>query len=168
VVGARCAGATLALELARAGWRVALVDRYRFPNDTVSTHVMFPNTLARLDQLGVLDRLQAKHDIRLLWFSFCALGHEVAGEFTAIDGHDRASCVRRSVLAATLLSTALAAGAEPYLGRPLTSLLGDGSDDDPVRGWRSGALVASLSLAGRPHEVSVVGRGAWMPVSEDR
>ena len=160
VVGARCAGATLALGLARAGWRVALVDRYRFPNDTATTHVIFPNTLARLDQLGVLKRLQAEREIPLLRFSFCALGHEVAGGFTAIDGHDRASCVRRCVLDPTMLSAALESGAESYLGRPLTSLLGDGSDDDPVRGvvLESGEELSARWVFGADGRVSTVAR----------
>src|SRR5687767_9106523 len=37
VVGARCAGATTALLLARAGHRVLLLDRAKFPSDTLST-----------------------------------------------------------------------------------------------------------------------------------
>ncbi len=43
VVGARCAGSVVAGSLARHGWKVLLVDKARFPSDTVSTHFMFPN-----------------------------------------------------------------------------------------------------------------------------
>ena len=43
---------------------VLLVDRDRFPSDTVSTHFMFPNTLARLERLGVLDRLREDGALR--------------------------------------------------------------------------------------------------------
>jgi flavin-dependent dehydrogenase len=39
VVGARCAGSPLATLLARQGVRVALVERARFPRDTLSTHI---------------------------------------------------------------------------------------------------------------------------------
>ena len=160
VVGARCAGATLALGLAQAGWRVALVDRDRFPSDTVSTHVLFPNTLARLDQLGVLDRLRADHDIPLVQFSFHALGHEVAGAFTAIDGFDRASCIRRHVLDSALLATAVNAGAEPRLGRRVTSLLGEGTDDDPVRGvvLECGEELSARWVFGADGRLSTVAR----------
>ncbi len=66
VVGARCAGSTLARALAQRGWDVLLVDRDPFPSDTVSTHFTFPNTLARFEQLGVLDRLRAAHDVPLV------------------------------------------------------------------------------------------------------
>jgi flavin-dependent dehydrogenase len=40
VVGARCAGATTAMLLARKGCRVLVVDRAKFPSDTLSTHVI--------------------------------------------------------------------------------------------------------------------------------
>ncbi|MDP3890604.1 FAD-dependent monooxygenase, partial [Nocardioides sp.] len=38
VVGARVAGASTAMLLARAGARVALIDRSRHGSDTLSTH----------------------------------------------------------------------------------------------------------------------------------
>ena len=50
VVGARCAGTTVATVMAHAGRRVLLVDRDEFPSDTVSTHQLFPNSLALLDR----------------------------------------------------------------------------------------------------------------------
>jgi hypothetical protein len=56
IVGARCAGSTLAIELAGRGWDVVMVDRDTFPSDTISTHMMFPNTLARLEQPTVAVR----------------------------------------------------------------------------------------------------------------
>jgi len=59
VVGARCAGSSLAAKLANRGLSVALVDKATFPSDTLSTHV-FQNDAGRiLADLGVLDRLLA-------------------------------------------------------------------------------------------------------------
>jgi menaquinone-9 beta-reductase len=57
VVGARCAGSPLATLLARAGMRVALVDRAAFPSDTPSTHGIQPTGVKILDRLGVLEPL---------------------------------------------------------------------------------------------------------------
>ena len=57
VVGARCAGATLAMLLARAGHRVALVDRASFPSDTMSTHFLWQRGAARLHAWGLLEPL---------------------------------------------------------------------------------------------------------------
>ncbi len=70
VVGARCAGATLATFLARAGARVLLVDRATLPSDQVlSTHTIHPPGVDVLDELGVGDevrsRVRASPTIRL-------------------------------------------------------------------------------------------------------
>jgi 2-polyprenyl-6-methoxyphenol hydroxylase-like FAD-dependent oxidoreductase len=48
VVGARCAGASLAMLLARGGHRVAVVDRASFPSDTMSTHFLRQRAAFRL------------------------------------------------------------------------------------------------------------------------
>ena len=60
VVGARCAGAPLAMLLARAGHRVALADRASFPSDTMSTHFLWQRGAARLQAWGLLGRLRAR------------------------------------------------------------------------------------------------------------
>jgi flavin-dependent dehydrogenase len=57
VVGARVAGASLGILLARQGRRVLLVDRDAFPSDTLSTHYVQPRVVENLDRLGVLDGL---------------------------------------------------------------------------------------------------------------
>lgn len=57
IVGARCAGAPLAIMLARAGVRVCLLDKDRFPSDTLSTHAVQPVGVQVLERIGVLDSL---------------------------------------------------------------------------------------------------------------
>ena len=52
VVGARCAGSPTAMLLAQRGHRVLLVDRARFPSDTVSTHLVHPPGVAALRAMG--------------------------------------------------------------------------------------------------------------------
>src|SRR5262245_10540739 len=59
IVGARCAGATTAMLLARKGHRVLLVDKATFPSDTISTHIIWPQGAEMLDRWGLLDRLAA-------------------------------------------------------------------------------------------------------------
>jgi 2-polyprenyl-6-methoxyphenol hydroxylase-like FAD-dependent oxidoreductase len=66
IVGARCAGSTLAIALAERDWDVLVVDRDTFPSETVSTHFVYPNTVSRLEQLGVLDTLHARHDVPMV------------------------------------------------------------------------------------------------------
>src|SRR5712692_10171545 len=59
IVGARVAGASLALRLGRAGKRVLLIDRDRFPSDTLSTHLLTPAAVASLEELGVRADVEA-------------------------------------------------------------------------------------------------------------
>jgi uncharacterized protein (TIGR03083 family) len=134
VVGARCAGSALGIELARGGWRVAVVDKAHFPSDTLSTHVIFPDGLARLDELGALKLLAKRHDLAPARYSWRVLGHEVAGSFTPVGGHTRALSVRRISLDSVLVDLAEEAGATMVLGHKVTGLLGAGTEDDPVRG----------------------------------
>ena len=57
IVGARCAGAPLATLLGRAGLRVCVVVRARFPSDTASTHGVQPAGVKILEQLGLVEPL---------------------------------------------------------------------------------------------------------------
>ena len=134
VVGARCAGSVVAGQLAREGWKVLLVDKAVFPSDTVSTHFMFPNTLARLEAIGVLDRLYAGHDIPELGLRWNILGHELAGPWTPVGSHSLGVSVTRLTLDATLVEWAQDAGAEARFDTRVEGLIGIGSDDEPVRG----------------------------------
>jgi len=59
VVGARCAGSPLATLLAREDVRVALVERAKFPRDTLSTHIFEAPGINVLGRLGVLNRVRA-------------------------------------------------------------------------------------------------------------
>jgi 2-polyprenyl-6-methoxyphenol hydroxylase-like FAD-dependent oxidoreductase len=134
IVGARCAGSTLGISLAERGWDVLVVDRDTFPSETVSTHFVYPNTVARLDQLGVLDRLFARHEVPFVANRIFGLGHEIAGTFTSIDGFDSSIGPRRSALDEAIVDTALAAGVEGRFGERVVDLIGAGTDDDPVSG----------------------------------
>lgn len=54
IVGARCAGATLAIYLVRAGISVLLLDKDELPSDHVlSTHTIRPPGIDILDEVGV-------------------------------------------------------------------------------------------------------------------
>src|SRR6476620_12280914 len=58
VVGARCAGSPLATLLARAGLKVAAVERAAFPKDTLSTHIFQAPAINFLKRLGVSESLR--------------------------------------------------------------------------------------------------------------
>ncbi len=59
VVGARAAGAPTAMLLARAGARVLLLDRARFPSDTISGHAIKLLGVTYLQKWGLLDAILA-------------------------------------------------------------------------------------------------------------
>src|SRR5436190_17305972 len=60
VVGAGPAGSVAALVLARAGVRVRLVDRAKFPRDKLCGDTLNPGTLSILDRLGIAERVRQR------------------------------------------------------------------------------------------------------------
>ncbi len=170
VVGARCAGATVATLLAKAGRRVLLVDRDRFPSDTVSTHQLFPDSLDLLDRLGAGDRLRAAHRLRPVRYSWRVLGHPVAGGFTPVGRHDRTCSIRRIALDAALVENAAAAGAHVRFGEPVRGLIGSGTEADPVRGvvLRSGQRIEAPWVVGADGRASTVAHQLGLPATQDR
>ena len=133
IVGARVAGSSLAINLARHGVHATLLDRARFPSDTMSTHVIYPNTLARLDELGVLEAVM-RHKPPPLYTAWHHEGRMWVAPHTPVAGRDWAACVRRVTLDAILVEKARAVGATVLEGVSLTGLVGSGTDLDPVRG----------------------------------
>jgi 2-polyprenyl-6-methoxyphenol hydroxylase-like FAD-dependent oxidoreductase len=134
VVGARCAGSTLALALAKEGQRVLVLDRDELGSDTLSTHAFFPNTIARLEELGVIDRMRAEHTLRPMTHHVWILGRVLEGTFSEIGGWDRSLSPRRVVLDRALAEAAMDAGAEIRFGTQVRGLIGSGTEDDPVTG----------------------------------
>ena len=84
IVGTRCAGAPLAMLLARNGCKVLGVDRANFPSDTISTHFMWPRTTASLARWGLLDRLAA---------SGCPVINQVTADYGTVAVRGRPSAV---------------------------------------------------------------------------
>ncbi|WP_188131369.1 NAD(P)/FAD-dependent oxidoreductase [Mesorhizobium sp. NFR06] len=57
IVGARCAGASTALLLARAGLKVLAIDRRPYGSDTLSTHALMRPAVVQLSRWGLLKPL---------------------------------------------------------------------------------------------------------------
>lgn len=124
IVGARAAGSPLAVELARAGVRVCLVDQAKFPSDTASTHVMQPSGVKRLRDLGVLDDLLAvTPPIDGITMSLDDVSI-AADDMTAVVGAP-GLCVRRITLDQVLVTAAAAAGADVRTRTAVDALLRD-------------------------------------------
>jgi menaquinone-9 beta-reductase len=126
IVGARCAGSSLATLLRRAGMRVCVVDRAGFPSDTPSTHGVQPSGVKILDELGVLEPLlKVAPPIERGKVQMDDVRIEVGG-LSEIVGAPMMNA-RRVTLDALLLDAAAAAGAEVRTGTAVTGLVeGDG------------------------------------------
>jgi 2-polyprenyl-6-methoxyphenol hydroxylase-like FAD-dependent oxidoreductase len=127
VVGARAAGASTALLLARAGMRVLVVDRARRGADTLSTHALMRGGVLQLRRWGVLDRVAATGvpTVRRVTFHYGADAVPVALKSSA--GVDSLYAPRRTVLDALLVDAAEEAGAVVRFGWTVTDLTRDGA-----------------------------------------
>ncbi|MDQ3955882.1 MAG: FAD-dependent monooxygenase [Actinomycetota bacterium] len=111
IVGARCAGSPTAALLARKGHKVLVVDRARFPSDTMSTHFIHHPGVAHLARWGMLDKMMATNVPPITSTAFGAVG-EPPVEIPPIPGIPGAIAPRRTVLDKILVDEAVAAGAE--------------------------------------------------------
>jgi flavin-dependent dehydrogenase len=136
VVGARCAGAPTAMLLARRGHRVLLVDRARFPSDTVSTHLIHPPGVAALRRWDLLDRLAATGCPPVTKYSFDFGPFVISGTPPPADGTGTAYCPRRTVLDKLLVNAASEAGAEVREGFTVHGLH---VEDGQIAGIRGGS-----------------------------
>ena len=127
VVGARCAGSPLATLLARQGVRVALVERAKFPRDTLSSHVFEAPGIKLLARLGVLNRVRATgaEAIRQLDFRQDEFAARVEPSLRPGD-IGGAMSVRRFLLDPILAEAAAEAGAEVMMEANVTGLVQNG------------------------------------------
>ncbi|MGA7669015.1 MAG: NAD(P)/FAD-dependent oxidoreductase [Nitrolancea sp.] len=134
VVGARCAGSPTAMLLARKGYRVLLVDKARFPSDTLSTHYIHQPGIARLKRWGLLDRIVDSNcpPVRNLTVDLGPFA--LNGSAPPLDGVDAGYAPRRMILDEILVNSAISSGAEFREHFGLQELLMDGDTVTGIRG----------------------------------
>lgn len=162
IVGARCAGATLAMLLARKGYRVLIVDKAQFPSDTVSTHLIWHAGLARAKRWGLLDGIVGLgappiHKIRLDVGEF-----ELAGSPPPVDGIDYAIAPRRTLLDKFLIDAAVTAGAEIREAFYVCEVV---TDDGRVTGIRGRTSGGSTTVDNASFVVGADGTGSIVAYS---
>lgn len=111
IVGGRCAGATLAAELAERGRSVVLLDRSDFPSDSFSTHLVQANGAGYLDEHGVLPALLDAGSPLMGRVEVCFDGVTLDHRFAPDAPYRAAISASRKVLDAALLERARRAGA---------------------------------------------------------
>jgi flavin-dependent dehydrogenase len=134
VVGARCAGSPTAMLLARRGYRVLLVDKAKFPSDTMSTHLIHPPGVAALKRWELLERLEATGCPPITKYSYDFGPVAISGSPAPADGVPKAYCPRRIVLDELLVEAAVEAGVELREGFNVDEVLVEDGDVTGVRG----------------------------------
>jgi flavin-dependent dehydrogenase len=137
IVGTRCAGAALAMLLARKGYRVLGVDRASFPSDALSTHFLLPRTTHFLAEWGLLERLAATGCPPIDSVTMHYGPVVVRGRPDAVGGITAMYCPRRIVLDALLVEAAREAGAEIRERTVMRGLL-----------WEEGRVVGIRAVHG--------------------
>lgn len=137
--------------LARAGHRVALVDRASFPSDTMSTHFLWQRGAARLAAWGLLDHLVASGCAPIKEITFDVGPVQLIGNGPAVGGATDTYCPRRTVLDAVLVDAAIEAGAElidSFVARDLLwsegRVVGVEGTEGNVRGSTASSLRARV------------------------
>lgn len=157
VVGARCAGAATAMLLARAGHRVLLLDRARFPSDTLSTLYIHQPGLALLARWGLLEEVLATGSPLLTSLSFTVPGARLAGPAPVLGSIAGGCAPRRYALDHLLVEAAVRAGAE---FRPRSGVLALHWEGSAVAGVRcgSGEIERARLVVGADGRNSTVAR----------
>jgi 2-polyprenyl-6-methoxyphenol hydroxylase-like FAD-dependent oxidoreductase len=141
IVGARCAGSSLATLLARRGLRVCVVDQAKFPSDTPSTHVIQPAGVAVLDRLKVLDAVFAAGAVTLERLTMVL--DDVRFDAAIGSAGWPGVSIRRSALDVLLVEAAIEAGAQVRTNAKVSGLLKENSRVVGVQ-TAAGAVRAAL------------------------
>jgi 2-polyprenyl-6-methoxyphenol hydroxylase-like FAD-dependent oxidoreductase len=143
IVGARCAGAPTAMLLARKGYRVLLLDKARFPSDTLSVHYIHQPGIACLQRWGLLERVIASNcpPVRRQRVDFGPVVLEAAPP--PIDGIADAYAPRRTILDTLLVEAAVAAGAEVRERFTVDDLVMNGDRVTGIRGHAAGGATVN-------------------------
>jgi flavin-dependent dehydrogenase len=171
VVGARCAGAPVAMLLAQRGYRVLLVDRVTFPSDTVSTHFIKPPGVAMLRRWGLLDQVIASGcpPVRRFRFDYGAV--VLAGSPPPLGGGGECYAPRRTILDSILVEAAAQAGAEVRPAFTVDGLLIEDQRVAGIRGHaRGGASLTERArlVVGADGRRSLVARAVAAPAYRAR
>jgi 2-polyprenyl-6-methoxyphenol hydroxylase-like FAD-dependent oxidoreductase len=143
IIGARCAGSPTAMLLARNGYRVLLVDKARFPSDTISTHFIHPPGVAALARWGILERLKATGCPPVARYSFDFGPVTIAGSPRPANGAASGYCPRRTVLDTLLVEAAAAAGAEVREAFTVKEILVEEGRVTGIRGHAKGGPIVT-------------------------
>jgi flavin-dependent dehydrogenase len=171
VVGARCAGASTAMLLARKGMRVLLVDRSTFPSEIPHGHFIHRGGPARLQRWGLLARITASNCPPATSITQDLGDFPLVGRELSVNGVGAGYGPRRAVLDKILLDAAVEAGAELRARFTVDEFTSDADRITGIRGrGRGGTAIADraqivIGADGRHSRLAQVVRAAAYEVS---
>ncbi len=166
VVGARCAGATTAMLLARKGYRVLLVDKATFPSDTMSSHFLLARGVAYLKRWGILERVVATGCPEIRRVTVDVGPTSFTDAVQAADGVAVCYAPRRIILDHVLVNAAVEAGVELREGFHVQGLIWEDEQVTGIRGFQAGGKEISEKatlVIGADGKRSVVARAVQAP-----
>jgi flavin-dependent dehydrogenase len=172
VVGARAAGAAVALLLARMGHDVVVLDRALLPSDTLSTHSIARSGVVQLHRWGLLDQVLASGAPAIRQVTFHTPEGSRSHQVKDRAGVDLLVAPRRDALDTIVARAANDAGAAVVLGATACDLRRDawgrvtGVDARGIDGGT--AAVDARIVVGADGLRSPVARWAEAPVVEAR
>lgn len=125
IIGARCAGAATALQLARGGKKVLVLERHKSGADTMSTHALMRGAVIQLNRWGLLDRVIASGAPEVTRTRFCYGEDEIDLAIKPSYGTRSLIAPRRYILDRILADAAQDAGAEIRYGASFANVLRD-------------------------------------------
>lgn len=174
VVGARCAGSPAAMLFARAGYRTLLLERMRFPADTLSTLYIHQPAVAQLARWGLLEAVKATGCPPLDRVVYQMGDIRLEGCSAGVDGIRAGYAPRRFLLDQILAEGATAAGAEFRDGCAVSGLVVEDGRVAGVRlsgpGGRTTVTERARLVVGADGMRSTIGRlaGAGELLSDPR
>ncbi len=127
----------MAMLLARKGYKVLLVDKAKFPSDTISTHLVHPPGVAALKRWGLFDRLVSTGCPPIDTYAFDFGPFTISGSPGTAEA-PAAFAPRRTVLDKILVDAAAKAGAGVREGFTVEEVVFDGDRATGIRGRAMG------------------------------
>ena len=140
IVGAGPAGSVCAAHLARAGRRVLLLEKSRFPRDKVCGDCLNPSTWPILDRLGLSERILALPHVAAAEISYQGIQ---AGVLRFSIGNAREIVIKRRDLDTLLAERAAEFGAKFLDGTPVTQITAQWTVETPRGHFTAPLLFAA-------------------------
>ena len=140
VAGARVAGASTAMLMARAGLRVLVVDPVSAARDPLSTHALMRGAIVQLRRWGLLETIRSTGVPAIRTTNFHYGPESIQVDIRPRHGVEALMAPRRNILDPILVDAAIEAGAEVRYGW---------SVDDLLRNRRGRVIGTRLRARGR-------------------